>query len=395
MSTAHLSEKQEQRIRDEGCGVPLSASDIDAKELGQLQGLIQMISCGWMNRVSEKPHQVRAIVTASEIKPNAWAWDSFGGRNSHAVVFRESLLDGLGELAGQVNRLVERTISSNLGDDHFRPLWGDVPNDLQHRTAFSELILHVAVAFLTLHEVAHIALGHCFHYISSKGVPAAINEHSNLQSDWSASDLRSQALELDADIHAIEWLREYLELNRERMTRDAVSECTATCAIWNQFVASPGGIRFLVVAGAWLALLCVGAKKFHPSQLTAGSHPSGAMRIAILVHLESKLSARRSKSKPSLQIAAADFALCLYALVSLTDETLKALEIGVPAENILPIRNPLETAKRNCGLAGVLAKWSDVGDAVKNLAQERADIEADLVKNRYSTSEYLVSWFEI
>lgn len=394
LSNYALSTAEKSRIAEGGYGVPLEALGIQARELDELNGLIQMLCSGWTKRFTVQPQRTRAVLTDSPTGNNAWAWDLFSGQNEHVVLFHANLLDKMCRYAGQVETLVEIAIDSNEGQDLFRPIWDDLPNDESHRAAFASLLLHAMVVFVTLHEMAHIAFSHRDFYPTEGQSEAPIDEHSKLTGEWDLSKLRSQALELDADIHALEWMREYLELNRKRLVEAQIVDDQATCAVWNRFVATPEGIRFLVVCGSWMSLLILGAKKFHPNQLTSGTHPISAVRMGVLVHFENAANARRTNTKSNYQVAAADFALCLYAMVSLTEGRLEKLKTETIEEAFRPIREPLEVAKRNSGIAGVFASWDAVGVAANDLAQERAQIEKRMAKVRRVPPEYLVAWFQ-
>jgi hypothetical protein len=240
--------------------------------------------------------------------------------------------------------------------------------------------------------VAHIALNHKSARVG-KNAASAIDEHSVIQGEWKdSSDLRDHALELDADVHAIEWTREHFEFTWAHQSKSSLE--AAARAVQNSFLATSNGIRFLVVVGAWIALLTLDAKVFKPKRLTSGTHPLAAVRMAVLLHLENELNTRRTQSASDVQAAAANLVLCSYAVVSITEQKLESLRHLSPDEAFTRVREPLEVAKRNCGLAGVFACWTAVGDTAAALARERNTVEVELARNRRVSSDHVVHWFD-
>jgi hypothetical protein len=119
-----------------------------------------------------------------------------------------------------------------------------------------------------------------------------------------------------------------------------------------------------------------------------------SVRMAVLIYLENELNTRRTQSASDIQTAAANLALCLYAVVSITEQGLESLKHLSCDEAFTRVREPLEVAKRNCGLAGVFACWTAVGEAATALARERASVEMELARSRRVSSDLVVHWFD-
>lgn len=390
----NLSTTEKDTLVRVGYGSALNSLEINERGLDSFHTLIQAICTRCTSQFSGRSHRTRAVITSQPESANAWAWDHFFGKGRHAVIFQDGLINSIRELAAQADPIINLELSDHGGGSSLRDFWGSLPNDAQHREAFAELLGHAALAFLAHHEMAHIALNHQS-VRTLQNAPPAIDEHLALQDLWGElSDLRSQALELDADIHAMELTRRHFELNRTQMDHSPVSGEPATCAVWNSFVGTSRGIRFLIVAGAWLALLALDARKFHPKYLKSRTHPMGAMRMAVLIHLENSLSVRQTQGDSTVQTAAADLALCSYGIVLIAKQRLLSLGQGSPASSLQTVKEPLEVAKRNSGLGGIFSHWKAVEEAAKTLAGERASIEVELARNRRVSSDFVINWFE-
>jgi hypothetical protein len=288
---------------------------------------------------------------------------------------------------------------STLGD-----VWAGLPVTEDDLEPFGALLAHVVMALVTHHELAHISLGHLqFH----QKAPAGTSEYGQawrtgeaavasaaLQDRPNARYGISQAPEMDADVHALQWTRGYLEDMSARHMQSPVSDDPATNAVWTALLTSHLGRRFLLVGGLSLFFLLLNASDFKISSLQRRTQPASAIRLAALVEVEANLSGPHT---PSLAIPRMADAVRI-ALGSWASRMRNAkAESGGGTESHTEGATvwTLERATEASGLATACQDWENVKKHLKRLAAYRRDVDVQLRAERLLPEAYGVDSFSL
>lgn len=220
-----------------------------------------------------------------------------GQRDRYRVLVTGELLDQIRTLAGQAPKVAEMICAHAAEAEDFRVLWGDLPTDEAHFEAFGELLGTAALTVLMNHELAHIAFQHEVVLAGSQG----------------PGELQSQALELDADMHALDWTRIYLEEFAEKVASGQYNFSPQVVGVCRNFVEAEAGRRFLLVASAWLMFLSFSPSGLDLRTMDKGTHPRLPIRLCTLLHAEAMIAKRRNKGQEQArQVPASVFALLAY-----------------------------------------------------------------------------------
>lgn len=177
-----------------------------------------------------------------------------------------------------------------------RDMWDGLPDDSAHYDAFATVLLHIALAFIVHHELAHAGLGHEGKVTSmNDGDPNAdfIDEATMADAGRtlpSANRLRSQVLETDADVHALFYTRR-LVLDEVEQFRTA-ENLPVGPAVFIHLLRNKRFQQMTVFMGVALGALMLTSgledERFGTTVSTA--HPPMPSRLLLMFHAASSLS---------------------------------------------------------------------------------------------------------
>jgi len=317
------------------------------------------------------------------------------------IVLNKGFITELQSITGQAAYMAEHILRTEASDA-LGEIWVGLPVTEKGLESFGALLAHVAIAVVTHHEIAHISLGHLqFHQKAPAGtsesdharrIDEAAAAGAVLQARPDAKYGIIQALEMDADVHALQWTRSYLEDMSTRHQSSPVSDDPVTNAVWSTVLTSHLGRRFLLVGGFSLLFLLLNARDFKISSLQRRTHPPSAVRLASLVEVEANLSGPPTSSQAVPRMADA----VRMALGSWASHVLSAnAESGTASESdtaITPVWT-LERAMEASGLATALQDWGSVKGHIRRLAAYRREVEEQLRAESLLPAAYGVDWY--
>lgn len=343
----------------------------------------------------------RACIVDQGSEVNAYAYVNFGqGNNRHLVLVTRELLTRIRALGWQSQFVVLAINELMASEDEFRTIWGVMPNDAAHSEAFAEMLVHVVLAILIHHEMAHIAFQHVV--CLGKNIPntAAMDEQAaalvdSLGTPSASGNLREQALEIDADMHAIEWTQVYLVEQANRLAQMPISHEIATNSVWDAFVGTVAGRRFIIVASTWALLMMFNPRSFKFGDAISSSHPPPTFRMLALLHAERTFAHRRNPHlRATVQTGAALFALMAYSGLKGAEKILHQTpspdSLGSPSG---PIKFTVQDAARECGIYATLGRWDEAKKYLQTMADERLAISVDLNRQKLCSERQVVNWF--
>lgn len=207
----------------------------------------------------------------------------------------------------------------------FRELWGDLPDDDAYHIQFGILIARIAFAFIIHHELAHAGLGHegSRFIISRPGAHDEI-EPAHLASDYldefaSASAggkvaERSQAIETDADVHAMLYTRALINAEAELLNERNIQPESVGPYVWKNLLRNPDCRQLTIFTGVAVGLLALlpdlQSERFGDRPPT--SHPPAPSRIFLMFHVVGSITRYKDRFW-ELRSAAMSCAISLVA----------------------------------------------------------------------------------
>ncbi|WP_447905142.1 hypothetical protein [Stenotrophomonas sepilia] len=319
------------------------------------------------------------------------------------IVINKGFITELQYVTGQAAYMAEHILRSEASDV-LGEIWADLPVTEKALEPFAALLAHVAMAVVTHHEIAHISLGHMqFHQkapagTSETGQAWRIDEAAAAGAALLARpDARYgiiQALEMDADVHALQWTRSYLEDMSARHLKSPASDDPVTNAVWSTVLTSHLGRRFLLVGGFSLLFLLLNARDFKISSLQRRTHPPSAIRLASLVEVEANLSGRPASSLAVPRMADA-VRMALGSWASRMRSTNAESGTNPESEAASTPAWTLERAMEASGLATALQDWGSVRGHLGRLAAYRREVDEKLRAKRLLPAAYDVDWYSL
>ncbi|MCW6026722.1 hypothetical protein K4043_01695 [Stenotrophomonas sp. SRS1] len=362
-----------------------------------LRGLARRVTNGFKNAQTAL---VRVHLTEGTGKANAFAYAKIEGRpNRHLVLVTRELLNRVRTLAGQTPSIAKLISERAAPSDVLRTLWGDLPNDEDHYEAFGALLANVALGFLINHEMAHIAFQHVTILGEESCSSFEIDEVASILGQGAATnhshckELRSQTIELDADVHGLNWTRIYLEELAERILRTSVIHDPTAEAVWRNFVGTEAGRRFLLVSSSWLLLLSFPPSGFKLKDMEKGTHPALSIRLCTLLHAEAEIAKQKNNCKQQdRQVAASIFALLAYAGAQAAENAIEKFSQGSSIDT--PSQEySLQKAARDWGIYQTLGQEGAVQAHLQRLASERRSMEKKIGSGKICSDDAVLRWF--
>lgn len=176
----------------------------------------------------------------------------------------------------------DANLESNAGHTHFIPPWEDLKNfspckpACPVRCAFSKHLTLTGLDFIFGHEIAHITNGHL----------GIINRTVSQDPDISRAkltELENQAIELDADHGATEWVLLFTEFVRNSRSKLPVEGYDPIGISWRNFyVNEPMTIAYSFFA-SYMLLRMTNLEKWDPDRQLKASQPKLPLRMGSLL----------------------------------------------------------------------------------------------------------------
>jgi hypothetical protein len=383
-------------------GAVLSAADVSAKGWDSFLTLAQGIAGRAALRYTAP--RTTSVVVSDSGNPNAFAYEDAGfGSCKPLIVLTSGFIGELQSFAGQCYFFLQAELDEGSADNVLRSTWGELPRADNHFEAFAELIGHVTLALLTYHELAHISLGHLDYYTPSNASatasdePRVVNEAASaasLHQRDGAADRFIQAMEMDADIHALQWTRHYLRELGERHAQSPVTLEMATNDVWAAFLTAHLGRRYLLVCGFSLLFLLLGARDFELHSLPRRSHPPAALRLAALVQVEANLSGPHTEGDVIPRMGdAVRLAFGCWASRMQRQELERETD-GATHETEKTVWK-VDYGMEISGLKTVLDEWELIGAHLQRLAAYRREAGPTLDAKSLVAEEARVDWYSV
>lgn len=307
-----------------------------------------------------------------------------------AVLVSTGLVRRVQEVAGQATRQMEQWLCLPPVDaPSIHETWGDLPRDAGCFEAFAGLLAHVAFVFVVHHELAHLVLGHEARWNRGRTCSSASGAAADAGADTYFSEAEfllvggaaasadddvsvdgNQALELDADVHALIYTDTYLKELRDKLAaRAGQPEADILDSVWAAVLGSAVARQFAVAAGAVLGLLALvpesGVKELGPLGLP--SHPHISLRVLAALKVHADLSVDSKKA----QVASTEallFVLALFGSLQMAQAAVASLKVGRPVTaDTLPVPASSDLYGR-FRLDEALARFDQVQPHVATLA---------------------------
>lgn len=296
-------------------GSPVDPKNDIAPDLSDYSALLQSLADRATGALQGS--QIFTLVTDMR-QSGAWAIRDGVPRGGHFIAVTQGMIGRIQQLAQAAHNATLQVLHSRQPPPDFIALWGPLPRDSAHAVGFAQFLAHVAFVLLVHHELAHIVIGHAY-YSGATGENEPIDEAKELgatgdllaalQGRIPDKMLRSQAFEVDADMHALLWTDDYLlSFNPASPFLDALDAATKTVHL--ELAQREDARRFVLVAASWIMFCALGGALPTSEALSTGSHPPLGMRLISMLHSESAIASDRSKSEvPPLHNAASFGAL--------------------------------------------------------------------------------------
>ncbi|MFZ4876623.1 hypothetical protein ACL9RI_16205 [Janthinobacterium sp. Mn2066] len=242
------------------------------------------------------PKEIKFSLVVNEIS-NAWAiWPA----DFYAVLVTTALAKNIQETCGQVETLMRQGERLPTGEPNLmRDLWSGMPYENRDYESFGGLLAHIAYAFVVHHELAHIGLGHeaILGGILSSNANSIIEEEvlaldesrmcapAAQNADGSPS-LSGQALEADADLNALAYTIEFMQLQQRKFLEKEVCFDDSQGIVWKDILTNKNKRWFAITAGVAVGLFCL-INNFESEKidaLDARSHPPISARVMVMLH---------------------------------------------------------------------------------------------------------------
>lgn len=224
-------------------------------------------------------------------------------------------------------------------------VWGDLPRTDQYFQAFGSLLMNAAFSFLVHHELAHLILGHEAQWKKQMVAGrAASDEESGLfcfgeEQYLSGAAKReagkndgNQALELDADTHALVYTRDHLnELRIKLILASLRSQLEPVDALFRSILEQELGMRYVLAAASAIALLSLvrGDREDQPPSLGSSSHPQVSVRILAAIRTHFAMASEPAEDGVAgVSTEALAFVLALIAAVRMEARALEPEKLG-------------------------------------------------------------------
>lgn len=354
--------------------------------------------CGAMARKCSGGSQIVAVAT-DHSGVTAWALrDPALDPDLYLVLVTKGLFDEMDRLAQLSSVNVMSRFAVNAQEhDIFLEFWGRLPQTPEYATTFSAMVIHIALAFVVQHELAHIAAGHLPVFgrlvVQNEGSAVSLDEAAVLESATKSGSevLVRQCLEVDADMNALHWMVEYLS----RVTPQVLTNFGAVDqVVWSAFCGSPRGRRYVLFLSTCVLYSALGARSFKRDEFLTGSHPPAIARMMLLLHVENALANQRGELEGA-QTGALLHCIEIMALRAQADATLDA-KINNQPDIFADMTGKEIYAKMllDLGINDALQHWHQIGSQFRSLATERGRLESELVRLRpVSDSDEFLRWY--
>lgn len=212
----------------------------------------------------ERPMRL-GVLTAQE--PNAFATAPV---QCDAVLLTLGAFDRIQKLAHSSALGMQALLEHESLDFPLLRIWASLTVSEETLSAFGSVVAHGTIAVLVHHEIAHLVLGHEWHW------------RYTLDRDVEEAD-PNQCLELDADLHALNFTEHYFAERLAQVPQDG----DPLNAAWHHFLDDAGSRSLVVLLCAFLFLLAVDFHDRAPEMAPprTDSHPHVAVRqlLALLV----------------------------------------------------------------------------------------------------------------
>ncbi|WP_155635263.1 hypothetical protein [Burkholderia cepacia] len=312
----------------------------------------------------------------------------------YGVLLTRGLVQNIQVVCGQAERLLGSALRDGQARNFLSDLWGKLPNDKDHRTAFGGLLAQVAFAFVVHHELAHAGLGHegavkaAYTRSAAKLDDHALFDGLDILDEWAAAAaehdlsperrIRSQALEADADVNGLIYTRQFM-LDQAREFQGRTVACDDSMGVVWKALLNSGANRGLVVCiGVTIGLLSLlpdfALKEL--GNLDVSTHPPIPARILTLLHIDRQLDTENS-GRDNMTNAILIAAALIDMVISM--ERLNAEGSGALAASNLPTENApassLDRALERISIPESVSRFDDIGAHMKALALEMKSLE--------------------
>lgn len=312
----------------------------------------------------------------------------------YGVLLTRGLVQNIQVACGQAERLLGSALREGQARNFLSDLWGKLPNNEDHRTAFGGLLAHVAFAFVVHHELAHAGLGHegadkaAYTRSAARPDDHALFDGLDILDEWAAAAaerdlsperrIRSQALEADADVNGLIYTRQFMQEQARKFQSTTVACDDSMGVVWKTLLTSDANRDLVVCIGVVIGLLSLlpdfALKEL--GNLDVSTHPPIPARILTLLHIDRQLETANSggdNMTNAILIAAA----LIDMVISM--ERLIAEGSGAPLASNLPTDkapvSSLDRALERISIPESVSRFDDIGVHMKALALEMKSLE--------------------
>lgn len=332
--------------------------------------------------------------------------------NCSTVLVSSGLIHRLQAVPGQAIRQVQEWLALGETDTpSIHDTWGDLPRDAGHFEAFAALLAHVAFVFVVHHELAHLVLGHEAQW--QRGRSSALGATASAEDEISFSEAEfltvagaaaadddgsvdgNQALELDADIHALMYTDAHLtELGNELAPGAGQPAADVLGSVWASLLSRETARQFSLAAGAVLGLLSLvpdsGVKEL--GALGRLSHPHVSLRVLAALNVYAATSKDRRKAL-SVSAEALQFVLTLFGSLQLAEAAVASFRsVGSATEDSLPTLTSSDLYA-HFRLDEALARFDEIGRYVETLAVQMRAYQPSLSAMARARDADRCPWF--
>jgi len=325
----------------EGLVKILGDSDEMRLEIDQFSLLGEQLTDRMLRRnINKHPF---AFYTLDDVRRNAFA---VVPARCSVVLLTTGVIERLRAIGGQVPTNVAAIFHTQSGQgSRLAKMWGQTPQTEEYFKAFAGLLTHAALSFLIHHELAHLVLGHEVQWrkqmVAGKAASdedsgsLCFGEEQYLSGTGAQEEGRNdgnQALELDADIHALFYTRDHLNEMRAGLALARLrGPLEPFDALFHSILEQELGMRYVLAAASAIALLSLvrGDKEDRPPSLGSPSHPQVSVRILAAIRAHFAMApelAEDSVADVSTEVLA--FVLALIGTLRLDTRALELLERG-------------------------------------------------------------------
>lgn len=335
-------------------------------------------------------------------RDEASAWVVWPAR-CYAVLLTRGLVENIQATCGQAARLLDSALKKSLPGNFLADLWGPLPRKEDHRTAFGELIAHIAFSFVVYHELAHAGIGHegANNVPSAQGVHSAedqplldsaefLDECAAATADGNLSPglwIKSQALEVDADINGLRYTRKGMEKQARRFERVEVSSADV---VWKALLTSSENRNFVVCIGVTIGLLSLlpDFELEKLGKLDAATHPPIPARLLAVLHASRHFDDHGADEQNMVRAV-----LIGASLIDMIVSARIAIANGGASDETEAPDSILDRALERISLPEMLSLFDEIGGHMQALAAERARLERTISDYRRFPDWLCYAWY--